>query len=147
MSLLFAIFPSRFITAWCGTIVVATRTHHPGSFLFSSSSFRTSFRLLPRAQRLLTKLPLQRRSCRAIRVKPFKLEFIYATALRSARANSAALFVPRGRTILNLHSRFEFILSIPLRDQTVRESALKSLIYLRHYGIYFSIRSVIIILS
>lgn len=69
-----------------------------------------------------------------IRVKPFKLEFIYATALRGARANSAALFVPRGRTILNLHSRFEFILSILLRDQTVRDVALKSLIYLRHYG-------------
>jgi len=67
---------------------------NPRSFLFSFSSFRTSFRLLPRAQRLLTKLPLQRRSCRAIHVKPFKLEFIYATALRNARANSAALFVP-----------------------------------------------------
>lgn len=120
------------LLAWCGTTiaVAATRTRHPGSFLLSSSSFCISFRLLPRAQRLLTKLPLQRRRCRAIRVKPFKLEFIYATALLNARANSAALSVPSWTH--NSPSSFalrEFILSIPLHDQIVREVALKSLIY------------------
>lgn len=107
-----------------------SRACYPGSFLFSSSSFRTSFRLLPRAQRLLTKLPLQRRSCRVIHVKPFKLEFIYATALRAARVLTPLLYsFPRGRTILNLHSRLEFILSIPLHDEIVHKVSLKSVIY------------------
>lgn len=128
---MFAIFPSRFITVWCGTTVAVTRTRHPGSFLFSSSSFCTSFWLLPRAQRLLTKLPLRNRSCRAIRVKPFKLEFIYATALRSACANSAALYVPSWtHNSQPTFARFEFILSIPLHDQIVREIALKSAIFM-----------------
>lgn len=78
----------------------------------SSSSFCTSFRLLPRAQRLLTKLPLYRRSCRAIHVKPFKLKFIYATAFVIRERSSAAFFVSLQTQFSILIRAFKFISSI-----------------------------------
>lgn len=81
------------VTFYYCLVSVRTVATRPATHGLSSSSFCTSFRLLPRAQRLLTKLLLYRRSCRAIHVKPFKLKFIYATAFVMREHSSAAFFV------------------------------------------------------